>query len=74
MEDKGIELSEEQKELYRATARSLKGHERRVFMARVVKLLGPGGQSQAQLPLGLDRDTIRKGTHELESGIACLDN
>ena len=74
MEDSKVELSEEQKELYRATGKSLKGHERRVFMARVVKLLGPGGQSQAKRELGWDRDTIRKGTHELESGIACLDN
>src|SRR5258708_22774730 len=43
-------------------------------MARVVKLLGPGGQSQAKRELGWDRDTIRKGTHELDSGITCIDN
>ena len=48
MEDSDVELSEEQKDLYQATAGSLKGHERRVFMARVVKLLGPGGQSQGK--------------------------
>ncbi len=74
MEDTGIELSEAQKELYRATAKTLKGHERRVFMARVVKLLGAGGPSQAKRELGWDRDTIRKGLHELDSGIACIDN
>ncbi len=73
MEDSDVELSEAQKEVYRATARSLKGHERRVFMARVVKLLGKGGQSQAKRELGWDRDTIRKGRHELESGMAWLD-
>jgi hypothetical protein len=43
-------------------------------MARVVKLLGKGGQSQAKRELGWDRDTIRKGLHELESGIRCIDN
>ena len=43
-------------------------------MARVVKLLGKGGQSQAKRELGWDRDTIRKGLHELETGIRCMDN
>lgn len=42
-------------------------------MARVVKLLGRGGQWQAKQDLGWDRDTIRKGMHELDSGMACLD-
>ncbi len=74
MEDRAIELSEAQQELYRATAKTLKGHERRIFMARVVKLLGQGGQSQAKRELGWDRDTVRKGLHELESGIRCIDN
>ena len=74
MEDRAIELSEAQKELYGATARTLKGHERRIFMARVVKMLGKGGQSQAKRELGWDRDTLRKGMHELESGIRCIDN
>jgi len=74
VEDKAIELSEEQKDLYRTTAQSLKGHERRLFMARVVKLLGKGGPSQAKRELGWDRDTLRKGLHELETGIRCIDN
>jgi hypothetical protein len=43
-------------------------------MARVVKLLGHGGQSQAKRELGWDRDTIRKGLKELESGVAVIDN
>src|SRR5258708_36698480 len=73
-EDKAIELSEEQKELYQATAKTLKGYERRLFMARVVKLLGKGGQSQAKRELAWDRDTIRKGLHELETGIRGIDN
>jgi len=74
VEDKAIELSEAQKALYCATANTLKGPERRIFMARVVKMLGRGGQSQAKRELGWDRDTIRKGLHELESGIRCIDN
>lgn len=74
MEDKAIELSEEEKELYRKTAKTQSGHERRVFMARVVKLLGKGGQWQAKRELGWERDTIRKGMHEVDSGMECLDN
>ena len=73
MEDRSIELTNEQRELYQATAKSLKGHDRRVFMARVVKMLGQGGQSQANRELGWSRDTIRKGMHEVESGMAWLD-
>jgi hypothetical protein len=74
VEGKHIELSEEQKELYRTTAKMLKGHERRLFMARVVKVLGKGGQSQAKRELGWNRNTIRKGLRELESGSASIDN
>jgi len=47
--------------------------ERRVFMARTVEELGEGGQRQAQRELGWNRATIRKGTHELRSGVTCAD-
>lgn len=69
MEDKLIEISEAQKRLYQDTAQALKGHERRVFMARVVKSLGRGGQRQAERELGWDRAVIRRGRHERDSGI-----
>lgn len=68
------EITSTLKELFIETAKVLKGHERRVFMARVVKNLGHGGQRQAERELGWDRTTIRKGRHELDSGIACIDN
>jgi hypothetical protein len=42
-----MELTEETKRVYSQTAKSLRGSERRLFMARVVKSLGPGGQRQA---------------------------
>jgi hypothetical protein len=59
--------------VYRETAQILKGSDRRLFMARVVKALGEGGQRQAERELGWNRRTIRKGMHELESGVVCLD-
>jgi hypothetical protein len=39
------ELAPELKEVYMERAKALKGSERRVFMARIVKSLGYGGQS-----------------------------
>ena len=43
-------------------------------MALTVKELGLEGQSVAELELGWDRGTIRKGIRELNSGIVCVDN
>ena len=61
------------KTLFIDTARSLKGSTRRLFMARTVKALGPGGQRRAERAFGWSRVTIRKGTHEWASGFTCLD-
>ncbi len=55
------------------SANSLKGSARRLFMARTVQSLGKGGQRLAQQELGWCRDTIRKGMHELRTGITCCD-
>ncbi len=66
-------VDETTKQVYRETGQTLKGSDRRLFMARVVKALGEGGQRQAERELGWNRRTIRKGIHELESGVVCLD-
>jgi hypothetical protein len=42
-------------------------------MAKIVKLLGKGGQRRAEKELNWNRGTVRKGIHELESSFACLD-
>ena len=55
------------------TARSLKGSQRRIFMARTVAAMGRGGQIWAEAHLGWNRETIRKGMHELRSGMTCVD-
>lgn len=68
-----MELTEELKGVLVETAKQLKGNVRRLFMARTVKALGVGGASRAESELGWNRKTIRKGTHELESGMTCLD-
>jgi hypothetical protein len=54
-------------------AKALRGSQRRLFMARTVKAMGRGGQRWSEEHLGWCRDTIRKGTHELDSGMSCVD-
>ncbi len=68
-----MELTDSLKALFMDMAKTLKGSARRVFMARTVKELGSGGQRRAERELGWNRVTIRKGTHELESGFTCVD-
>ena len=68
-----MELTDSIKTLLSATAKALKGSARRLFMARTVKELGPGGQQRAARELGWGRMTIRKGLRELDSGVECID-
>jgi hypothetical protein len=68
------ELTAETKEFLQETRNKLKGAERRQFMARVVSVIGRGGQLRAEKELGWDRKTIIKATKELRSGITCIDN
>lgn len=69
-----MELTDELKATYLETAQALKGSDRRVFMARIVKALGAGGQSRAARELGWCRDTIRKGRREVDRGQRLEDN
>ncbi len=68
-----MDLTDAVKTLVQDAATQLKGSARRVFMAKTVRELGKGGQRRAERELGWSRMTIRKGLHELDSGIACLD-
>ena len=68
-----MELTDSLKALFIDTANTLKGTERRRFMARTVQQLGLGGQRRAERELGWNRQTLRKGLRELVSGLICLD-
>jgi len=68
-----MELTDSLNALLIDTANTLKGSERRRFMARTVQQLGPGGQRRAERELGWNRQTIRKALRELSSGLICLD-
>ena len=59
LEAKGIDtITPELKTFLNATRSKLKGCERRKFMAKVVFLMGRGGQLRAEHELGWDRKTI----------------
>jgi hypothetical protein len=68
-----MELTGQVKDYLQGTVDSLHGADRRLFMARTVRFLGPHGQRRAERELGWNRVTIRKGMHELTSGIRCVD-
>ena len=54
-------------------AKTLKGSQRRLFMAKTVSAMGRGGQVWAEAHLRWNRETIRKGMHELRTGMTCVD-
>ena len=68
-----MKLTEEAREVIKSASKDLNGSALRRFMADTVRKLGRGGQRKAQRELGWGRDTIRKGEHELRTGIACVD-
>jgi hypothetical protein len=69
-----MELTETEKVLHQETVKELKGHAKRLYMARVAQTLGRGGPSVLNRELGWSRDTISKGLKELKSGLICYDN
>jgi hypothetical protein len=74
MQHMKLELSPEVKRTIETGVALLKGSAKRLFMATLVSQLGRGGQRLASKELGWNRDLIRKGLHELRSGISCVDN
>jgi transposase len=68
-----MEITKEVREVVLSATKELKGSALRRFMADIVRKLGPGGQRQAANEFRWGRDTIRKGEHELRSGIECVD-
>jgi hypothetical protein len=68
------ELLPEIKHTIQAGVALLKGSSRRIFMASLVSQLGRGGQRLAEKELGWDRGLIRKGLHELRTGMTCVDD
>lgn len=59
--------------LTKSTSSTLRGYQRRLFMARTVRALGPQGQNWAEREFGWSGQTIRKGEYELSSDFECID-
>ena len=57
----------EQVLLWKETAKELSGSAKRMFMAKVVRLIGYGGQRFVEKELDWNRGTIRKGQLELKT-------
>ena len=68
-----MKLTAAEKVLHQERVRQLKGHARRLYMARVANAMGRGGPSLLNRELGWSRDTIRKGFKELATGQICYD-
>src|ERR1039457_1250208 len=68
-----LKVTAELKTVWKQPLAQLNGAARRMFLASVVKGPGRGGARQAHIQLGWDRTTRRKGLHELNSGIVCVD-
>jgi hypothetical protein len=69
-----INITPATRQIWQQTLDQLGGQARRLFMASVVTGMGRGGAAWAKRELGWDRTTVRKGLHELESGVVCFDN
>jgi hypothetical protein len=67
-------VTKAEQELYKETAKILKGTDRRVFMARVVETLGYGGQFYVEKAFQWNHETIKKGKYERETGEKIVDN
>jgi len=61
-------------DLLRLGAQRLAGHPRRLFQAQVCLTLCCGNPRQAERRFGWGRHTVRKGLHEYQSGVRCLEN
>jgi transposase len=60
--------------LLRLAAQRLTGRQRRLFVAEVTLQLCGGSARRAERRFHWGRETVNKGLHELQQGIACLDN
>ena len=61
------------KYILKDTIYKLKGHEKRNTIAHIAKEFCCGGQSFVAKEFNIGRDTLRKGMHEIKSGIHCED-
>jgi len=61
------------KDIVKDTISKLKGHSKRAILANIAETYGYGGQLFVAKEFNVGRDTIRKGFHEVRTGIKCED-
>ncbi|MBW9159193.1 ISAzo13 family transposase [Clostridium tagluense] len=61
------------KDIFIENINQLRGSDKRIALAKVSKGIGKGGQSAVAKEFKVSRDTIRKGLHDLKSGIRIVD-
>lgn len=61
------------KDIFIESVNKLKGSDKRIALAKTAEAIGIGGQSVVAKEFNVSRDTIRKGTYELKSGIRIVD-
>ena len=62
------------KGVLRETINKLTGSDKRIALAMTAESIGKGGQSIVAREFQVSRDTIRKGSLELKTGIPIKDN
>ena len=67
------ELIEKSKGFLKKGIEMLKSYDKRIILATLSKEYGCGGDTFIAKEYGVGRDTIRKGKHELRTGIRCED-
>lgn len=61
------------KDIMTETINKLTGTDKRKALAMIAEAIGKGGQSIVAKEFHVSRDTIRKGSHELRTGISIND-
>ena len=61
------------KDIFIENINQLSGSSKRIALAKVSKAIGKGGQTKVAKAFNVSRDSIRKGLHELRTGITIVD-
>lgn len=67
------ELIEKSKGFFKKGIEMLKSSDKRIVLATIAEEYGCGGDTFVAKEFNVSRDTIRKGRHELRTGIRCVD-
>ena len=67
-------LSSKIKKTIQNAAKALTGYKHRIFFAQIATDYFAGNARKTEREMGWGRETIKKGLHEIRTGIRCLDH